>query len=68
MPINITMPALSPTTEEGNLARWLKKVCDAVRVASDTSCLNAKAPPERGFLTPGQVCDPPTPAASRGWT
>ncbi len=31
MPIEITMPALSPTMEEGNLARWLKKVGDAVR-------------------------------------
>jgi pyruvate dehydrogenase E2 component (dihydrolipoamide acetyltransferase) len=25
MPINITMPALSPTMEEGNLAKWLVK-------------------------------------------
>ena len=25
MPINIMMPALSPTMEEGNLAKWLKK-------------------------------------------
>jgi pyruvate dehydrogenase E2 component (dihydrolipoamide acetyltransferase) len=25
MPINILMPALSPTMEKGNLARWLKK-------------------------------------------
>ena len=31
MPIEITMPALSPTMEEGNLARWLKKVGDPVR-------------------------------------
>lgn len=31
MPIEITMPALNPTMEEGNLARWLKKVGDAVR-------------------------------------
>lgn len=30
MPINITMPALSPTMEEGNLAKWLVKEGDAV--------------------------------------
>ena len=30
MPINITMPALSPTMEEGNLARWLVKEGDNV--------------------------------------
>ena len=30
MPINITMPALSPTMEEGNLARWLVKEGDQV--------------------------------------
>ena len=31
MPINILMPALSPTMEKGNLARWLKKEGDKVR-------------------------------------
>jgi pyruvate dehydrogenase E2 component (dihydrolipoamide acetyltransferase) len=31
MPINITMPALSPTMEEGNLAKWLVKEGDAVK-------------------------------------
>src|SRR3954462_12325951 len=31
MPINILMPALSPTMEKGNLARWLKKEGDPVR-------------------------------------
>ena len=31
MPIQITMPALSPTMEAGTLARWLKKVGDAVK-------------------------------------
>ncbi|MEQ8449817.1 MAG: pyruvate dehydrogenase complex E1 component subunit beta [Nitratireductor sp.] len=30
MPIEILMPALSPTMEEGNLAKWLKKEGDAV--------------------------------------
>jgi pyruvate dehydrogenase E2 component (dihydrolipoamide acetyltransferase) len=31
MPINILMPALSPTMEKGNLAKWLKKEGDKVR-------------------------------------
>src|SRR5947208_14893417 len=30
MPIEIRMPALSPTMTEGNLARWLKKEGDEV--------------------------------------
>lgn len=30
MPISITMPALSPTMEEGNLAKWLVKEGDSV--------------------------------------
>ena len=30
MPINITMPALSPTMEEGNLSKWLVKEGDHV--------------------------------------
>jgi pyruvate dehydrogenase E2 component (dihydrolipoamide acetyltransferase) len=30
MPINITMPALSPTMEEGGLAKWLVKEGDAI--------------------------------------
>src|SRR5580700_10142808 len=32
MPINILMPALSPTMEKGNLAKWLKKEGDPVKV------------------------------------
>ena len=31
MPINILMPALSPTMEKGNLAKWLKKEGDKVQ-------------------------------------
>jgi pyruvate dehydrogenase E1 component beta subunit len=31
MPIEILMPALSPTMEEGNLAKWLKKEGDEVK-------------------------------------
>ena len=31
MPINILMPALSPTMEKGNVAKWLKKVGDKIK-------------------------------------
>src|SRR5579875_258247 len=31
MPTNILMPALSPTMEKGNLARWLKKEGDPIK-------------------------------------
>src|SRR5260221_7975199 len=31
MPINILMPALSPTMEKGNLAKWLKREGDKVK-------------------------------------
>ena len=37
MPIDILMPALSPTMTEGNLAKWLKKEGDAVK-AGDVLC------------------------------
>jgi pyruvate dehydrogenase E2 component (dihydrolipoamide acetyltransferase) len=31
MPITVLMPALSPTMEKGNLAKWLKKEGDAIK-------------------------------------
>src|ERR1700755_820407 len=31
MPVNILMPALSPTMEKGNLAKWIKKEGDKVK-------------------------------------
>src|ERR1700720_27358 len=31
MPINILMPALSPTMEKGNLAKWLKHEGDKIK-------------------------------------
>src|SRR5262245_38429506 len=31
MPVNILMPALSPTMEKGNLAKWLKQEGDTVK-------------------------------------
>ena len=37
MPVNILMPALSPTMTEGNLAKWLKNEGDAVK-SGDIIC------------------------------
>ena len=31
MPITVLMPALSPTMEKGNLAKWLKKEGDTIK-------------------------------------
>src|SRR3569832_542601 len=31
MPTEVLMPALSPTMEKGNLAKWLKKEGDAIK-------------------------------------
>src|SRR3569623_2728576 len=31
MPTEVLMPALSPTMEKGNLAKWLKKAGDAIK-------------------------------------
>src|SRR5277367_188693 len=31
MPVQILMPALSPTMEKGNLAKWLKKEGDSIK-------------------------------------
>ncbi|WP_413993520.1 pyruvate dehydrogenase complex dihydrolipoamide acetyltransferase [Labrys okinawensis] len=31
MPVNVLMPALSPTMEKGNLAKWLKKEGDSIK-------------------------------------
>ena len=31
MPIQVLMPALSPTMEKGNLAKWLKREGDKVK-------------------------------------
>src|SRR5947209_8169871 len=50
MPINILMPALSPTMEKGNLAKWLKKEGDSVKpgdviaeIETDKATMEAEA-------------------------
>src|ERR1700692_4178484 len=56
MPINILMPALSPTMEKGNLAKWLKKEGDKVKsgdviaeIETDKATMEVEAVDE-GFL------------------
>src|ERR1700730_7087449 len=56
MPTNILMPALSPTMEKGNLARWLKKAGDKVKsgdviaeIENDNATMEVEAA-ERGPL------------------
>ena len=49
MPTNILMPALSPTMEKGNLAKWLKKEGDAIEkdetlVELETDKVNVELP------------------------
>ena len=34
MPVQILMPALSPTMTEGNLSKWLKREGDKVKALS----------------------------------
>src|SRR6201989_3277133 len=45
MPINILMPALSPTMEKGNLAKWLKKEGDAVKSGDIIAEIETTKPP-----------------------
>ena len=37
MAVNVLMPALSPTMEQGKLSKWMKKVGDTVK-AEDPLC------------------------------
>jgi pyruvate dehydrogenase E2 component (dihydrolipoamide acetyltransferase) len=57
MPTNILMPALSPTMEKGNLAKWLKKEGDAIKsgdiiaeIETDKATMEVEAVDE-GILT-----------------
>src|SRR5688572_23527113 len=51
MPINILMPALSPTMEEGNLAKWLKKEGEKVKPGD----VIAEIEPDRATMAAGAV-------------
>src|SRR6201985_3628931 len=53
MPIQVLMPALSPTMEKGNLAKWLKKEGDTIKsgdviaeIETDKETMEAEAPDE----------------------
>ena len=46
MPIQVLMPALSPTMEKGNLAKWLKKVDAKVRETVNEAAEFATNDPE----------------------
>src|SRR5437660_271707 len=47
MPIEILMPALSPTMTEGNLARWLKKEGDEVHSGDVLAVIAGSGPQGR---------------------
>ena len=69
MPINILMPALSPTMEKGNLAKWLKKEGDAIKagdviaeIETDKATMEVEAVDEgilAKIVVPGGTADVP---------
>jgi len=67
MPINITMPALSPTMEEGNLAKWLVKEGDKVKSGDVIAEIETdKATMEVEAIDEGTVAKLVVPAGSEG--
>src|ERR1022692_1325120 len=71
MPIEVLMPALSPTMEKGNLSKWLKKEGDSVKsgdiiaeIETDKATMEVEATDE-GTL--GQIRPPflPAPGSDR---
>ncbi len=67
MPINITMPALSPTMEEGNLAKWLVKEGDHVSPGDVIAEIETdKATMEVEAVDEGTVAKLVVPAGSEG--
>ncbi|MBX5227996.1 pyruvate dehydrogenase complex dihydrolipoamide acetyltransferase [Rhizobium sp. NLR9b] len=67
MPINITMPALSPTMEEGNLSKWLVKEGDTVRSGDVIAEIETdKATMEVEAVDEGTVAKLVVPAGTEG--
>jgi pyruvate dehydrogenase E2 component (dihydrolipoamide acetyltransferase) len=67
MPINITMPALSPTMEEGNLAKWLVKEGDTVKSGDVIAEIETdKATMEVEAVDEGTIAKIVIPAGSEG--
>ncbi|PZM11277.1 pyruvate dehydrogenase complex dihydrolipoamide acetyltransferase [Rhizobium tubonense] len=67
MPINITMPALSPTMEEGNLSKWLVKEGDTVKSGDVLAEIETdKATMEVEAIDEGTVAKIVVPAGTEG--
>ncbi|MCA0255669.1 MAG: pyruvate dehydrogenase complex dihydrolipoamide acetyltransferase [Proteobacteria bacterium] len=67
MPINITMPALSPTMEEGNLAKWLVKEGDKISAGDVIAEIETdKATMEVEAVDEGTVAKIVVPAGTQG--
>jgi pyruvate dehydrogenase E2 component (dihydrolipoamide acetyltransferase) len=67
MPINITMPALSPTMEEGNLSKWLVKEGDTVKSGDVIAEIETdKATMEVEAVDEGTVAKIVVPAGTEG--
>jgi pyruvate dehydrogenase E2 component (dihydrolipoamide acetyltransferase) len=67
MPINITMPALSPTMEEGNLSKWLVKEGDKVSAGDVIAEIETdKATMEVEAVDEGTVARIVVPAGTQG--
>jgi pyruvate dehydrogenase E2 component (dihydrolipoamide acetyltransferase) len=67
MPINITMPALSPTMEEGNLSKWLVKEGDKVSAGDVIAEIETdKATMEVEAVDEGTVAKLVVPAGTEG--
>jgi len=67
MPINITMPALSPTMEEGNLSKWLVNEGDSVKSGDVIAEIETdKATMEVEAVDEGVVAKIVVPAGSEG--
>src|ERR1700739_2244523 len=67
MPTEVLMPALSPTMEKGNLAKWLKKEGDSVKsgdviaeIETDKATMEVEAV-DGGTRGQTPVCDAGTP-------
>lgn len=67
MPINITMPALSPTMEEGNLSKWLVKEGDKIKSGDVIAEIETdKATMEVEAVDEGTVAKIVVPAGTEG--
>ena len=76
MPIQVLMPALSPTMEKGNLAKWLKKEGDTVKsgdiiaeIETDKATMEVEAVDEgtlAKILVPAGTADVPVNEAALG--